>query len=231
MLGKPKNRLEAFGIHIGISAIIFIILAAIIVFVWYPGFLFSTDGGWAGIRLVAGVDFIIGPTLTLIIYKAGKKGLVFDLVFIAIVQAVCLVAGTRIVYQERPLGIIFVDGEFKTMSKQSFDFHDINVKDVLALDNRVPAWIYVDTEQQQTGKKLSLGEMLNQTPVHARIDLYRKYSDNLEKIMQQAVKPDKLDENIRDNISKNGKIFPYTARYGYGFIEIDSTNGEYISIH
>jgi hypothetical protein len=43
-----------------------------ITYLWYPEFLFKTDGGWNGIRLIAGIDFIIGPTLTLIVYKAGK---------------------------------------------------------------------------------------------------------------------------------------------------------------
>lgn len=39
------NRFQAFGIHFGISFLIFIILASLIIFYWYPGFLFSTDGG------------------------------------------------------------------------------------------------------------------------------------------------------------------------------------------
>ena len=130
------------------------------------------------------------------------------------------------------MGIIFVDGEFRTMSRQSFDFHGINVKDVLALDDRVPAWIFVDKESdKKPGKKLSLGEKLNQTPLHARVDLYRPYKQNLDKVLSRGIEPDELQQDLLDNISQNGKIFPYTARYGDGYIEIDTTNGEYIRIH
>jgi hypothetical protein len=80
MLVRAENRYQAFVIHITISALVFLVLASIIIFTWYPGFLFKTDGGWAGIRLVAGVDFIIGPTMKNIIasgvlyfYKARYK--------------------------------------------------------------------------------------------------------------------------------------------------------------
>ncbi len=66
---RIHNRYQAFGLHLGISFLIFMILASIIIFFWYPGFLFSTDGGWQGIRLIAGVDLVIGPFLTLMIYK------------------------------------------------------------------------------------------------------------------------------------------------------------------
>ena len=59
MFFKPKNRFQAFAFHIFISAIIFIVLSALIIYLWYPDFLFKTDGGWAGIQIIAGVDFVL----------------------------------------------------------------------------------------------------------------------------------------------------------------------------
>lgn len=87
MISQPQNRWQAFAVHIGINAVIFIVLAAIILFIWYPGFLFQTDGGWQGIRLIAGVDFIIGPMLTLIVYKLGKPRLKMDLMLIGVYRS------------------------------------------------------------------------------------------------------------------------------------------------
>ena len=48
-----KTRYAAFGIHLAISFVLFILLASIIRFFWYPGILFSTEGGWEGIKLIA----------------------------------------------------------------------------------------------------------------------------------------------------------------------------------
>lgn len=73
-----KNRFQAFGIHLLISFILFLFLAAIIKFFWYPGLLFETEGGWEGIKLIAGVDLVIGPLLTLIVYNIKKPELKQD---------------------------------------------------------------------------------------------------------------------------------------------------------
>ena len=57
MLLKVANRWQAFGIHILISLLIFIVLAAVIYFWWYPGFLFRYDGGVVLLRKAAVCGF------------------------------------------------------------------------------------------------------------------------------------------------------------------------------
>ena len=100
------NRFSAFAIHLAISFVIFLVLAYLVVFEWYPGILFDTDGGWRGMRIIIGVDLVLGPALTLVAYKHGKPGLKFDLVCIALLQTVCLTAGTYVVWSERPLAAL-----------------------------------------------------------------------------------------------------------------------------
>jgi len=231
MIVRAANRYQAFGIHIAISALIFIVLASIIVFVWYPEFLFETDGGWKGIRLIAGVDFIIGPTLTLIIYKIDKPGLKFDLFLIGLIQFCCLYAGSWIVYQERPVAIIYVDEVFQTMSKDSFDFHGINLNEVFKLDNKIPAWIYVELPHDESERKDILANQLNDGLIHARADLYRSYKENLEIILQENIDLTLVNEDIIKALSDSGVLYYYKARYGIGYIEINKDTGDYIAIH
>lgn len=84
------SRFKAFSIHFAISFAIFLILLYFILFQWYPQPLFSTDGGWRIIRIIVGVDLVLGPLLTLIVFKAGKPGLKFDLTIIAFLQITAL---------------------------------------------------------------------------------------------------------------------------------------------
>jgi hypothetical protein len=55
--------------------------------------LFDIAGGWEGLRIVIAVDLVLGPLLTLVVYKAGKSSLTFDLSCIAIFQIACLGGG------------------------------------------------------------------------------------------------------------------------------------------
>jgi len=57
----PQNRWQAFLIHLGISTVIFLILLYFIVFHWYPHPFFAKGGGWQGVRLITGVDLVLGP--------------------------------------------------------------------------------------------------------------------------------------------------------------------------
>ena len=231
MFSQPKNRFQAFGIHLLISAIIFIVLAAIIIFCWYPGFLFRSDGGWQGIRLIAGVDFIIGPTLTLIVYKLGKPSLKFDLSVIALIQIACLAVGTWLVYQERPLAIVYANGSFYTMSENSFRFHDHDSKQALKHDTKIPAWIFVRLPEDKQARSRILIRQLSDGPIHARIDLYEPYRLNLETVLSESIERDLIEEEIQNDLSDKTKVYNFIARYSNSYIEIDGETGKYVALH
>lgn len=152
MFLKAANRWQAFGIHLVISVVLFIALAAIIYFWWYPGILFQNDGGLEGIKLIASVDFFIGPVLTLLVYKIGKKSLPFDLAVIAALQVFCLAGGMWTVWQTRPVAVVYAMGAFKSIPYQSYKDYGIDPHDVPALQGKWPAWLAVDMSPEQLAK-------------------------------------------------------------------------------
>jgi hypothetical protein len=231
MFINANNRYQAFAIHILISLVIFIILAYFITHVWYPDFLFSTDGGWNGIRLIAGIDFFIGPTLTLIIYKKGKPGLKMDLILIGLIQLSCLAYGTWTVYQQRSIAVVYANGEFLAKSIIAFENYNVDMEKVYAVDDEVPVWIYIDLPVDEEERSKVLIAQLHNPPFYIQTQRYASYKENLDIILNEALDPETLDDEIKNNISANGKIYPYLARYGEGYIEIDKNTGEYIKLH
>ena len=100
------SRWKAAGLHTCISAAIGLILFAVLFGVWYPPPYFNAAGADELILVVAGVDLIVGPLLTLIVFKSGKKGLRFDLCVIALLQAAALVYGLSVVVKTRPVFLV-----------------------------------------------------------------------------------------------------------------------------
>lgn len=117
---RPMSRYRAAGYHFLVSLGIFAVLAGCVFFWWFPGFFYTIDGGWEGLRLIIFVDLVIGPFLTLIVFKAGKPGLKFDLTLIALVQATCLAGGIYVVYNERPTFFIYYEEDFYSASAGTF---------------------------------------------------------------------------------------------------------------
>lgn len=107
------TRWRAAAIHLSLSAVIAIAVLSAIYLVWYPGALFDVAGGFALFLLIAGVDVTIGPLVTLIIFRQGKKGLKFDLATIAVAQFAALLYGTSVLYESRPAWIVFVVDRFE----------------------------------------------------------------------------------------------------------------------
>ena len=106
------SRYQACFYHFLISLAVFVGLAYLVLYRWYPDFFFAIDGGWEGMRIIIGVDLILGPLLTLVGVKSGKPGLKFDLTMIGITQIACLLAGLFIVYSERPIFFIYYEEHF-----------------------------------------------------------------------------------------------------------------------
>ncbi|MFP6814558.1 MAG: hypothetical protein VB949_02660 [Pseudomonadales bacterium] len=129
-------------------------LAYLVVFVWYPDFFFTTDGGWQGIRIIAAVDLVLGPTLTLVVYKKGKPGLKTDLTLIGLFQAVCLFVGTYVVYEERPIIMVYSDGQFFSMAADAYRDVGVEIPDLGRFPGVGPKWVALmvpdDVEAENT---------------------------------------------------------------------------------
>ncbi|MFL0810605.1 MAG: hypothetical protein K6L76_09340 [Agarilytica sp.] len=152
-LSKPTNRYQAFTIHLAISLVIFLILLGLIVFSWYPG-VFINMGGVHGIKIVAGVDLVLGPLLTLIVFDQKKKSLVFDLAVIALIQVSALAAGTYFVHQERPVVQIVADDGLHILTISDFKLFDKPLKPLGDIDDSLPAKIYLN--QPKTDAEIAL---------------------------------------------------------------------------
>ena len=100
------NRFQAAGVHLGISLTIAAPVGCLIYFVWYPHPYFQVAGGSTLMLLTMGVDIVFGPLLTLVVYRAGKKGLVFDLACISLLQACAFFYGLSVIAQARPVFIV-----------------------------------------------------------------------------------------------------------------------------
>ena len=115
------SRWQAAGIHLGISAIVAALVMGVLFLVWYPSTYFAAMGGEQLVYLLVGCDVVLGPLITLIIYKAGKKGLKFDLAFIGMLQAAALTYGVTVAAAARPVYTAFVVDRFEVAAANEID--------------------------------------------------------------------------------------------------------------
>jgi len=181
-------RIRAFLIHLAISFVIFLLLAYLIVIYWYPLPFFHTDGGWQGIRIIAGVDLVLGPLLTLIVYKPGKPGLKLDLTLIGLAQAAALTWGIWVTYVERPVAVVYTLKYFTPVSARLLSQVGVAQEGLITYGDKHPVPIYVDLPQTTEEQQKYLAQAVSSgTPLYLFTELYQKFdSESLQILKQQS---------------------------------------------
>lgn len=117
------SRLKAFRIHLAISAAIAAIAIGLMLLLWYRPPFFTALGGQHVLLILLGVDVVLGPLFTLMLFnpRKSRRALTLDLAVIALLQATALFYGIHVMFQARPVFVVF--------SRDSFDLVTANMLD------------------------------------------------------------------------------------------------------
>lgn len=109
--------------HLVPSILVLATLAGLILFAWYPYPFrhFGESGKFAALLIFAAV--CLAPALTWFVYKPGKRGLLFDLWVIVIIQLAAIAWGTFSLYQSRPYFMVHTVDRFEAFPKRDVDLY------------------------------------------------------------------------------------------------------------
>lgn len=236
------SRYLAAFYHLLISLGVFIGLAYLVLFVWYPDFFYTIDGGWEGMRIIIFVDLILGPCLTLVVYKAGKQGLKFDLTCIGVLQAACLAAGLWVVYSERPTFFVFYEGHFYSNSQDTFTRYGVQPPDPASFAQGTPVPVIAkapdDPIEEADLRKLLYDDGI---PLWIYPRSYEPLAGHLDHVLEQAFDYDALLARDSDGLlegwleSHGGELtdyafYPIHSRYLSPFVAIRKSTREFVDV-
>lgn len=112
------TRWKAAGLHLLICVLVAASVILLMLAIWYPRPLFEAMGAERLVMILIGVDVVIGPLITLIVFTPGKARhlLKFDLTVIACLQLAALAFGVYVVFEARPVYVVFAKDRFEVTS-------------------------------------------------------------------------------------------------------------------
>lgn len=216
------SRFKAFAIHFAISLLIFFILLYFILVQWYPEPLFSNDGGWKVIRIIIGVDLILGPLLTLIVFKSGKPGLKFDLSMIALVQFLALTWGVWNTYNERPAALIYTLDFFTPVPAYQLAEQGITAKELKQFGDSWPIIIYIDIPKEEISQVIAKA-MRAGKPLYLLTERYQKFSKEQTSVLKEN------SMNLEKYVADKPEL---KKRYQHSLVTREAkTNISYLALH
>ena len=181
------SKLRAFLIHFSISATVVGAAFAVIFFAWYPAPYFEVVGAWNVVRILIVVDLILGPLLTLILFRSGKPGLVFDLSVIAVVQISALTFGLSTIYEERPYFVVFAVDRFEVLAKKDVDTADVPAEWLAAKRWNVPLYAVASVPESLEAQQRLIEDILSGKPdIERRPAFWSPYTDKTAAIEEKA---------------------------------------------
>ena len=221
------SRWKAFGIHFAISVAVLTMLMVVILLFWYPGILFSVDGGWTGLRIVIGVDLVLGPLLTLVVFKSGKPGLRSDLTCIAVFQVTCMAAGMYIVYSERPLALVLAYDTIYILAAQEFEDYEKDLGVLDEIPGPYPKLIHTELpENEIEAGIISVRSQFIGDPLFMQTERYRPLPEAGTAtvfIQEQAVRDD-VSEAFIQALPEGCLLSKFISSVTGGYVCFDAEN-------
>lgn len=107
-----SQRVKYFLGHLTVSCCVAILALILVFYIWYPTPLAKANEVGHIFLMLLAIDVIVGPLLSLLVYKVGKKSLKFDLIVIIILQISAFLYGIFTISQGRPAWLVFYHDRF-----------------------------------------------------------------------------------------------------------------------
>ena len=110
-------KFRAFATHLGLSLLVAALAAALVFWLWYPPPFRALSGGRELFLLVAGVDVVIGPLVTLVVFnpRKSRREKWLDFSVIGVLQLAALVYGLHTIHDARPVHAVFEYNRFRVV--------------------------------------------------------------------------------------------------------------------
>ncbi|MET3137722.1 hypothetical protein AAKU61_002084 [Undibacterium sp. GrIS 1.2] len=205
------SRFRASGFHFLISTIVGLILLALCWFVWYPSPMLMAIGGHEIFLLVVGIDVVLGPLLTLVVFKVGKKGMALDLVIIAALQISAMSYGVSTLLEGRPAYVAALGNRFQVV--QASELTDANLAKGKAI---LPWWGPRWVGTKPPTDKHDISALAAMAPVGGGRghlpQLHISYALMAPEILSKAISIEQLK---KDNPASALTIDAWLNKYGY----------------
>jgi len=182
------TRSRAALTHLWPSLLVLAGFAGLLLLVWYPyPFRHFAESDKFALAMVLAATFI-GPAMTWLVYKAGKRGLLLDLVVISLIQLAAFGWGAMSLYQNRPYFMVFTVDRFEVLSARDVDFSWINDARFLEKPFAGPILLFANMPADPAAYQRLLREVMfeGKPDLQFRPEFWSLYVERKERALQQS---------------------------------------------
>jgi hypothetical protein len=202
------SKTRAALTHLWPTLLLLAILASVILFLWYPQPYrqFGENGKFAFLLILTGA--LIGPALTFLVYKKGKRGLLLDLCVISLVQIAALGWGAFSLYQNRPYFMVYTVDRFEVLSQRDVDLAWIKDPRFLEKPSAGPVLLYANMPADPAAYQQLLKEVMfeGKPDLQFRPEFWSVYAERQQAVLSKSRPLDELRQARPDSTIEIDKL-------------------------
>ncbi len=187
-----RIRMRAFALHMAFSCVLVAAFIYFFVRQWYPDGVLWLQGGVAVLLLMVFVDIVLGPLMTLFIFRPEAKSrllLSLDMLFVVVVQLSAFGYAAWVIGSQRPIWMAYVYDRFYLVSADDLISGDrLSVSDLLSPRGRVAvAHVQLPWMLEFSGKGIEPGPEGGVPMVGAMPEAYGSFPRDMKLVRERAV--------------------------------------------
>ena len=208
-----RSKFRAFAIHLSLSALVISLYMGLVLLAWYPYPYFRLENVWDVIHVVVGVDLVLGPLLTFVVFRPGKKSLKFDLSAIIVVQLTALFWGMHVTYVQRPVYVAIFDNIFSVVANSEVDSSSVKNPELhVSWWGGRPKLVYVnlpfdDADIAAIGKR----NLIEGKKFTTMTRYYEPFAQHRHELYKRAVD---IRKRVHEYLDLQGPVDNIVARHG-----------------
>ena len=210
-------RIKAFAIHGLTSISIALLVIGLVFYIWYPAPLAKAVGVTHIFLVMLIVDVTLGPLLTLIVYKKGKKSLLFDLIIIVMLQVSALCYGLWTISQGRPVWLVFNIDRFDSVRMNELDNRKITKakREYRYPSVFSPQWVAaIAPKSIEENNKVTFEAVFSGIDIAQRPNLYAPLMSQKKQIQKKAIDIKELHKfNDKKSVEQTLKQYPQATAF------------------
>ncbi|TXH66886.1 MAG: hypothetical protein E6Q83_19210 [Thiothrix sp.] len=186
-------KIKKAFLHLILSSFFITVLLGVIFLVWYPPPFLESSGLKEILFIVLAIDLILGPLLTLIVYKPNKPSLKFDLFFIIMMQATALIYGIYTIHQGHPVYVAYTVDRFTLINFKDSVLDQVQEPSLKSTGLWKPKFVYVKLPNDQEKLAQITFEVLSGKPdIDSRPEYYKPFEEYKNEILKGGIDPQKI---------------------------------------
>lgn len=187
---SKMTRSSVFRLRFAVTAGLLLLVYAILRLLWFPEAYFELFGVLSLFLTLAAAALIVGPGLSTLLFRPGKKGLIFDLVVVGLIELAIIIWALSVLHERRPVYAVFAVDRFEAVRSDEVDISQLLYPELMGRPGHTPRLIYapLPTDPDVMNRLIDETVFYGMADIDRRPGFWKPYAQGVKDV-QTAAKP------------------------------------------